>query len=299
MSEPVLDDPDWRGKRVLVAGGTAGLGLVVARQLARRRARLAIVGRSSEGVRRGMEQILVDHPQSAVEGISADLASPGEADRVAASATHALGGLDAVVHCVGRSGRAKLLSTSASTIEQYVHDNLFAAVEVTRATAEAISESRGAMIYVGSLAGKLSAPFMGPYCVAKRALAAYVEGVRLELAATGVRVLLVSTGPIQRLDAGERYDDDVTREGLPAEAARPGGGASLRPIDPIVLAERLLAASAAGRPELVMPRSAAILAGLIEWFPSLGRRMLIRRLSSGREMSRNSPRAGDTPPGTR
>ena len=60
------------------------------------------------------------------------------------------------------------------------------------------------MVYIGSLAGKLVTPFMGPYCVAKAALAAYVDAVRLEMVPRGAHVLLVSPGPIRR----DGYVDD-------------------------------------------------------------------------------------------
>ena len=44
----------WSGRRVIVAGGTAGFGLVLARQVARAGARVLIVGRSAEGVRQAL-----------------------------------------------------------------------------------------------------------------------------------------------------------------------------------------------------------------------------------------------------
>ena len=44
----------WHGRRVIVAGGTAGFGLVLARHLARAGARVLLVGRSNEGVRRAL-----------------------------------------------------------------------------------------------------------------------------------------------------------------------------------------------------------------------------------------------------
>jgi hypothetical protein len=71
------------------------------------------------------------------------------------------------------------------------------------------------MVYIGSLAGKLVTPLMGPYAVAKSALAAYVDAVRLEMAPQGAHVLLVSPGPIRREDA----DDDATFDRYADEVA--------------------------------------------------------------------------------
>jgi NAD(P)-dependent dehydrogenase (short-subunit alcohol dehydrogenase family) len=122
--------------------------------------------------------------------------------------------------------------------------------------------------------------------VAKSALAAYADAVRLELAPRGGHVLLVSPGPIRRLPddpaadrATGRYDADVRAAGLPAEAAAAGGGSRLRRLDPERLARQVLDACRRRRCELVVPWSAGVLAGLIEWFPQLGRRLLDRAAS--------------------
>ena len=54
----------------------------------------------------------------------------------------------------------------------------------------------------------------------------------------------------------------------------PGGTTSLAPLDPDALAERILAACQRRTSELVVPRKVGLLAGLIEWFPDAGRRLL-------------------------
>jgi NAD(P)-dependent dehydrogenase (short-subunit alcohol dehydrogenase family) len=124
---------------------------------------------------------------------------------------------------------------------------------------------------------------MGPYSVAKAALAAYADAVRLELAPRGAHVLFVAPGPIRRAGddpaaalAADRYATDVARGGLPAEAGAAGGTTSLRRLDPDALARRVLGACRRRRSELVVPGSARLLAGLIDWFPEFGRWLLAR-----------------------
>ena len=69
---------------------------------------------------------------------------------------------------------------------------------------------------------------------------------------------------------------DASLAGLPPEANRPGGGAPLKRLDPDRLAEQVLEACRRRTSELVVPRKAAWLAGLVEWFPDWGRRLLAR-----------------------
>jgi short-subunit dehydrogenase len=277
-------NPTWHDRRVIVAGGTAGFGLVLARHLDAAGARVLIVGRSDRkgdaalfGRDRGRKEL------RPLFSIKADLARPGEGGRVAGEALRILGGIDDLFFCVGRSGRGEILKTTADELREYFDANVSSAVEITQAVADDVATARGHLVYVGSLAGKLVTPFMGPYCVAKSALAAYVDAVRLEMAPRGAHVLLVSPGPIRRddgdprsHDAADRYAADVTRAGLPAEALRPGGTRALNQLDPDRLAEQVLAACGHRRSELVVPRKASLLAGLIEWFPEWGRRILAR-----------------------
>jgi short-subunit dehydrogenase len=272
-------NPTWHDRRVIVAGGTAGFGLVLARHLDAAGARVLIVGRSSEGVR----QALAAKGDAALFGETADLARPGEGGRVVGEALRLLGGVDDLFFCVGRSGRGEILKTTADELRQYFDANVSSAVEITQAVADDVATARGHLVYIGSLAGKLVTPFMGPYCVAKSALAAYVDAVRLEMTPRGAHVLLVSPGPIRRddddprgADAADRYAADVARAGLPSEALRPGGTRALKQLDPDRLAEQVLAACGQRRSELVVPRKAGLLAGLIEWCPEWGRRILSR-----------------------
>jgi short-subunit dehydrogenase len=241
------------------------------------------VGRSGEGVRRALEACERGPGGERVRGLAADLAAPGEGGRVVGEALRILGGLDDVFFCVGRSGRARILDTNVATLREYLDANLLAAVELTQAAADDVAAARGHLVYVGSLAGKFVLPFMGPYSVAKSALAAYVDAVRVEIAPRGAHVLLVSPGPIRRAAddpaadrALDRYAAEAAAAGLPVEATAPGGTTSLKQLDPDALATRVLDACRRRTSELVVPAKARLLAGLVEWFPDAGRRLLAR-----------------------
>ena len=282
----------WQHRRVIVAGGTAGFGLVLAHHLAAAGARVLIVGRSAERVQAAVATLLdkaqsSDAPRAHVAGMAADLEQPGEGRRVVAEVEQLWGGVDDLFFCIGRSGRARLLDTPADGLRASLEANLLCAVEITQAAAAGVAAAGGQIVYIGSLAGKLVTPFMGPYAVAKSALAAYADGVRLELAPRGGHVLLVSPGPIGRTSgrqqtepALDRYAAAVAQAGLPPEALSPGGTKALKALDPDRLAARVLVACQRRQPELVVPAMAGWLAGLIECCPRWGR-LLLGRVSSG------------------
>ena len=274
----------WRDRRVIVAGGTAGFGLVLARHLARAGARVLIVGRSSEGVRNALETCeRAGESTDAMHGVTADLGRAGEGNRIAGEALRLLGGVDDLFCCVGRSGRAKILDTTDDDLRDYLSANLFAATELVRAVADDVAAAKGHVVFIGSLAGKLVTPFMGPYAVAKFALAAYADAVRLELEPRGRwpgRRPCGGSAPVRRgaraRRGPDRYAADARRAGLPASATAPGGSANLKQLDPERLAAAVLDSCRRRDAELVVPRKAALLAGLITWLPNAGRRLLAR-----------------------
>lgn len=279
-----MDTTYFNGRRVIVAGGTAGFGLVLARHLVATGAAVLLVGRSPAGVRRALACFPeADQTKPQVYGLTAELGREGEGQRTAAEASRLLGGIDDLFFCVGRSGRGSILATPPRRLQEFLDANLLAAVELTQAVADDIAVAGGSLVYIGSLAGKLASPFVGPYAVGKAALAAYADAVRLELSLRGGHVLLVSPGPIGRSrddpaadQAANRYAEEIAQAGLPPEAAAPGATRSLKPLDPDRLAAETLDACRRRRTELVAPAKAALMAGVIDWFPNAGRRLLAR-----------------------
>ncbi|MDP6676954.1 MAG: SDR family NAD(P)-dependent oxidoreductase [Pirellulales bacterium] len=278
----------WRQQRVLIAGGTSGFGLVLAKLLSRLGASVMVIGRSAERVRNAMVQCDAEadnagHSKNRVQGITADLSQNGEGNRVAAHCIDKLGGCDSFFFCIGQSSRSLVLKLTPQEIRSSLDANLMTAIEITQAVAESVCHAHGHLVFIGSLAGKFVTPAMGNYAIGKSALAAFAEAVRLETQPHGGHVLLVCPGPIQRVSvegssdpSHNRYDEQVLNYGLPNSTAQPGGGASVRLLDAEKLADEVLAACQQNHQELVRPKKAMFLAGLIEWFPSWGRTILNR-----------------------
>ncbi len=75
---------------------------------------------------------------------------------------------------------------------------------------------RGTVVFVSSVAGRISIPFAAPYCASKHALEAIADALRVEVAPFGIRVVLVEPGPIEtRFDERARSEiaDLVSRPG--------------------------------------------------------------------------------------
>lgn len=201
------------GRRALVTGGTRGMGEAVAALLAAHGARVVVAGRHGAS-------------GSPAPVIEADLASPEGAELVGRQAAGMLGGLDAVVHCVGasfsRAGGALGLTDEDWT--RALATNLLSAVRLDRAVLPGmIEQGSGAIVHVSSLQWKRphqSSPAYGP---AKAALRSYSKGLATEFGPAGIRVNTVTPGYI----ATSLAEDRIARTMADTGASRPEAEAAL------------------------------------------------------------------------
>lgn len=102
--------------------------------------------------------------------------------------------LRGLVNNAGMSRAGAIEDLSMEEIREVLQVNLLGPVQLTRALLPDLRGSRGRVVNVGSGEGLLATPLNAPYCMAKHALEAFSESLRLELAPTGVAVSVVSPG---------------------------------------------------------------------------------------------------------
>jgi NAD(P)-dependent dehydrogenase (short-subunit alcohol dehydrogenase family) len=170
------------GKRCLVTGSTAGIGLEVVRQLAAEGARVVSCGR--RGAPGAGESAHV----------TADLALPGEPERVVAEAAEHLGGLDVLVNNVGAARIARFEDVEDEEWDAYWQLNVMTHVRAIRAALPHLSGG-GAIVNVSSTAGKRPSTGMPHYSVTKAAVLSLSRLVADLFAQDGVRCNAVTPGP--------------------------------------------------------------------------------------------------------
>jgi NAD(P)-dependent dehydrogenase (short-subunit alcohol dehydrogenase family) len=195
MSSKLNLNQEFAGRRALVTGGTRGIGAAIAQRLLDGGANVAVAARSRSDVT----------PANATF-ISGDLSTVEGAKAIAREALEVLGGLDILVNNAGGS-RAFLGGSETIPDEEWQRDlalNLLAAVRLTNAVLPALRESRSAAIVnISSTAATTPFPFDVHYGAAKAALDYYSRTLAVELGPTGIRVNVVSPGPISTPNADE------------------------------------------------------------------------------------------------
>jgi short-subunit dehydrogenase len=261
----------WENKVALVTGGSAGLGLSIAAALIEAGAEVVIAARDSQRLVTATKG-LGHHGH----GITADVTKQEDVERMVAQAAAKFGRLDVLVNCAGQSTRGEVLTTPPEEFARLLEVNFLSLVRCTQAAAPHLIASHGHVVNIGSLAGKSTSRYLGAYPASKFAVSAFSQQLRWELEPKGVHTLLVCTGPIQRDDAGQRYDEQAGN--LPDAARKPGGGVKIKGIDPRRLAGMILRACERRQAELVVPWRAKLVVAISQLWPELGD-WLIRKLS--------------------
>jgi NAD(P)-dependent dehydrogenase (short-subunit alcohol dehydrogenase family) len=184
---------DLQGKRVLITGGSSGIGLATARGLLAKGAKVVVTGRRPDVLAAALEGLQAGG--GFVRGVAADVGAAEGRAATLKQALEALGGLDILINNAGGVRAGRLENTSEAEIEAMVAVDLVAPILLTRAALPALRASGDAMVVnVTSGIALIGAPFYTTYAAVKAGLAHFGEALRRELKGEGVHVLTVYPG---------------------------------------------------------------------------------------------------------
>ena len=257
----------------LITGGSAGLGLVVARTFLDAGYRVMIVGRSQPRIDGAIEYLAVS--ANLLAGFSCDVTDHQEVRRLFDRVATQFGRLDVLINCAGGSDRGLAADLKAERLLELVKQNVSTALLCSQAAIPMLEKSGGVIVNIGSLAAKVGARYLGGYSAAKHALAGLTQQMRLELHPRGIHVALVNPGPIRRDDEGTRYHERVDGN-LPDQAARPGAGTRVKGLPPERVARAIFDCVRLRRVDVVLPGHLRILIAVGHAFPRLGDWLLLK-----------------------
>lgn len=221
---------------VVITGGSRGIGLEAARRFAADGHAVGLIARD----RGEVEDAAASIGERAVAAAAdvADAAALGKAiDGIAGE----LGPPDVLVNNAGIGAWGAVAETGIDVFRRTIDVNYLGAVHATAAVLPGMLERhRGRIVNVGSIAGRIGAPFEAAYSASKFALAGYTESLAVELHGTGVSVALVNPGPVDT--------EFFARRGQAYGNRRP------RPVDPGAVARLIVRAAHGGAAERYLPR---------------------------------------------
>lgn len=171
------------GKTVLVTGAARGIGEGLARELARRGARLSLVGLEPERlaeVAAGLGGDLAWFEADITDGDSLEAAVAGTIER--------FGGIDVLVANAGIGSFGTVATTDPDAFARTIEINLVGQFRTVRAALPAVRERRGYILVVASIASLAHMPGMSAYCASKAGVEAFADSLRGEVGFQGVDV---------------------------------------------------------------------------------------------------------------
>lgn len=180
-------------KVVLVTGACAGIGRALAQRFAQAGARLVLLDLDQAALD-SLAQHLRDHHNVEVLALRCDVAEAAAVDAAVALAVEQFGGIDLLINNAGITHRSRFAETDLAVFQRIMQVNYFGALHCTRAALPSLLARRGQIVVLSSLSGFAPMLDRSAYNASKHALHGLFETLRLELAGSGVNVMLVCPG---------------------------------------------------------------------------------------------------------
>lgn len=171
------------GKVVLITGAARGIGAETARTVARRGARVSLVGREPELLAAVAAELGPGHVWH-----EADVTDQAALDRAVAGTVAALGGIDVVFANAGIASNGTVAVTPVDALVRTIEVNLIGVVRTISATLPHVTERRGYYLLMSSASALAPLPAMAPYSASKIAVEQFGSALRMEVAHKGVDV---------------------------------------------------------------------------------------------------------------
>jgi len=202
---------DFNGKTVVVTGGSRGLGLVIARELADEGARIVLVARDGDALGRAEADLRQRQPFGEVLTVAADVRKRADAERAVAMAKERFGAVDVLINNAGIIQAGPVEHMKLSDYQDAMDTHFWGPLYMTMAALPHMRrQGSGRVVNISSIGGRIAVPHMLPYSASKFALTGLSDGLRVELARDNILVTTVCPGlmrtgsPVNALFKGQR-----------------------------------------------------------------------------------------------
>ncbi len=181
-----------KGKSVIITGASSGIGNALAFHYAKAGAQVAINGRDPEKLERAASALKQTGAQ--ILSVPGDVSIERDCELLVNKTLSTFGGVDILINNAGISMRGLFQDTSLSVLHKVFDINFWGTVYCTRYALPAIIRSRGSIVGISSIAGKIGLPGRTAYSASKFALEGFLKTIRIENIKNGVHVLVACPG---------------------------------------------------------------------------------------------------------
>lgn len=265
----------FRGKKVLVTGGSRGIGRCLALQLTESGADVAIFSRSQaklEETRQELESRR-SHPDQRIIDFAFDVRDERQVAEKSKLILDSLGGLDCLFNNAGISRPGTVEDLPEESFRNLIETNYLGLVWVTKAFIPHLKQQRsGNICNIASIVGLVPIYGYSAYAASKAAVATFSECLRQELALANVRVTVCAPADVKT----DLYDDE--RNWIPSATEKLAD--NLTVLDPEQVAQKILRGTARGKAVVYTDRGSWFTHWLRRLSPAIFRNQVDRRLRS-------------------
>jgi NAD(P)-dependent dehydrogenase (short-subunit alcohol dehydrogenase family) len=257
---------DFQNRLVVITGGSRGLGLLLARQLADAGAALVICARDDEELENAVDEL--GRRAGFVAAYSCDLTRPQEIAELFNRIRREVGSVDVLINNAGIMQVGPVETMTVEDFDDALAVHFWAPLLCMEQVLPDMRRRReGRIVNISSIGGEIAVPHMLPYCASKHALVGLSKGMRGELAKEGIYVTTVCPG--------------LMRTGSPRNALFKGrhraeyawfsisAGMPLLSMDASRAARQILSACQCGRAELTLSLPAKLAVAIEALAPEL------------------------------
>jgi NAD(P)-dependent dehydrogenase (short-subunit alcohol dehydrogenase family) len=197
---------DVNGRTVFITGAARGIGAASAERFYAKGANVALVGLEPERLEENAARL-----GDRAIALQADVTELDSLERAVAATVERFGGIDVAIANAGIAFTGTLASAPVEQVERTLAVNLLGVWRTDRAVIGQITQRRGYLLNIASLAAVAHAPLMGPYTTAKAGVEALSDALRMETAPSGARVGCAYFGYL---------DTDLVRAGFAQPSAQ-------------------------------------------------------------------------------
>jgi NAD(P)-dependent dehydrogenase (short-subunit alcohol dehydrogenase family)/uncharacterized protein YndB with AHSA1/START domain len=188
-----IEDREVAGQRVLITGGSSGIGLAVAEALTGEGGQVALLARNELGLAAAKRKLAEEGAEALT--FAADVTDREALAAAVASAVNEMGGLDVLITSAASLSFGRFTETDPEDFDATVETILGGTVDTVRAALPHLERSRGAIVVIGSIAARMPLPGMSAYTASKHGLVGFLDTVRVELEESGSSVTLSLVNP--------------------------------------------------------------------------------------------------------
>lgn len=190
----------FESKKVLITGGTRGIGKAAALAFSNEGAQVVVSGSSERSTRAALAEVAAPN----ITAVAGDVSAVGDCQRIVQSAIDTMQGLDILVNSAGVFQPASIEETDEALWNRTMDINVRGSYFCARAAVEALRQNNGCIVHLGSESGINGYAGSTAYCASKGAIVNLTRSMAMELAPQ-IRVNCVCPGVV---------DTDMARDGF-------------------------------------------------------------------------------------